>query len=68
MRKIFGDVVNTASRIETTGEPNRIHLSEQTAELIKTSGREHWVELRKDRVTAKGVLTVDVTSHRQPTL
>ncbi|XP_055347021.1 atrial natriuretic peptide receptor 1-like [Paramacrobiotus metropolitanus] len=31
---VFGDVVNTASRMETTGEPGKIHASSNTAKLI----------------------------------
>jgi guanylate cyclase len=32
---IWGDTVNTASRIESSGEPGRIQVSERTYELIK---------------------------------
>jgi 3'5'-cyclic nucleotide phosphodiesterase/Adenylate and Guanylate cyclase catalytic domain len=31
--------VNTASRMETTGEPNKIHVSETTAHLITAAGK-----------------------------
>jgi class 3 adenylate cyclase len=35
---VFGDTMNTASRIESTGEPDRIHLSKDTAELLQKAG------------------------------
>jgi Adenylate and Guanylate cyclase catalytic domain len=46
--------VNTASRIETTGKKNRIHISEETAALLRAVGKECWVEPRTDSVHAKG--------------
>ena len=54
--QLFGDTVNTASRIETTGEKNRIHLSEETANLLISMGKERWVMERTNRVEAKGQL------------
>ncbi|KAL3793094.1 hypothetical protein ACHAW5_006253, partial [Stephanodiscus triporus] len=36
---VFGDTMNTASRIESTGEPDRIHLSKDTAELLEKTGQ-----------------------------
>jgi class 3 adenylate cyclase len=32
---VWGDTVNTASRIETSGEPGRIHVSEAVANVLK---------------------------------
>jgi hypothetical protein len=45
---------NTAARIESTGERNRIHLSKDTADLLIDAGKTHWVEERKNTVQAKG--------------
>lgn len=45
---------NTASRIESTGKPGKIHLSAETAELLITAGKDSWVVKREDCVQAKG--------------
>eukprot|EP00977_Amphora_coffeiformis_P003945 scaffold792_cov163-Amphora_coffeaeformis.AAC.4 len=52
--QLFGDTVNTTARIESTGAKNRIHVSEQTANLLISAGKQDWVQQRTDRVTAKG--------------
>jgi adenylate cyclase len=31
---VWGDTVNTASRMESSGAPGRVHISEETAELV----------------------------------
>lgn len=46
--------VNVAARIESSGRPNRIHVSESTAELLKKAGRVGWIVPRKQLVEAKG--------------
>ena len=64
--QLFGDTVNTASRVETTGMRHRIHLSESTADLIVAAGYEDWVIPREDAVTAKGKVSLGIMrSHRQ---
>jgi hypothetical protein len=40
--------------METTGVGNRIHLSQQTAELLTAAGKSHWCVSRADAVFAKG--------------
>ena len=52
--QLFGDTVNTGSRLETTGEKNRIHISKETAELVIASGKGNWVKPRGETVQAKG--------------
>ena len=56
---LFGDTVNTASRMESTGEVGRIHLSEGTVSLVrKGSTCSHEFESRLPmHVKGKGVMS-----------
>jgi hypothetical protein len=40
--------------METTGVRNRIHISQQTADLLTAAGKSHWCVSRADAVFAKG--------------
>jgi Adenylate and Guanylate cyclase catalytic domain len=40
--------------MESTGLRNRIHISEESANLISATGKTHWVKMREDKVSAKG--------------
>ena len=40
--------------MESTGQPSRIQLSQQTADLLIEAGKNRWLEPRRDLVTAKG--------------
>ncbi len=52
--QLFGDTMNTAARMQSTGVINRIQVSESTAGLLTESGCGHWVEKRDFKVAAKG--------------
>lgn len=46
--------MNVCSRIESNGERDRIHISQETAALITAAGKASWIKLREDRIVAKG--------------
>lgn len=52
--QLFGDTMNVAARIEASGDPGRIHVSNDTAELLKKAGKEHWLVQRNSAIYAKG--------------
>ena len=50
---LFGDTVNTASRMESTGEPLRIHISDANKKLLDNIGGYE--------VSERGIITVKVS-------
>ena len=52
--RLFGDTVNTAARMESTGCMDKIHISNKTAMLLEQHGRKSWVSPRNDSVNVKG--------------
>jgi class 3 adenylate cyclase len=52
--QLFGDTVNAASRMKSNGVPDKIHVSQQTAELLMEAGYSHWVTTREIPIDVKG--------------
>ncbi|KAG7348833.1 family 3 adenylate cyclase [Nitzschia inconspicua] len=52
--QLFGDTMNTASRMESNGIPGQIQISQDTADLLKAAGKEHWLKERDVKIAAKG--------------
>jgi hypothetical protein len=52
--QLFGDTMNTAARMESTGERNCIQMSQETADLLIAAGKSKWVKPREQQVYAKG--------------
>jgi hypothetical protein len=52
--QLFGDTMNTAARMESTGLRDRIQVSQDTADLIVAAGKPKWVAAREEKVVAKG--------------
>lgn len=54
---LFGDTVNTASRMESGGLALRIHMSESTADILMKLGGYHLTARGQREVKGKGVMT-----------
>jgi class 3 adenylate cyclase len=52
--QLFGDTVNTASRMESSGAPSRIHASAQTIALLNKFSKGSWIVPREEPVQIKG--------------
>jgi hypothetical protein len=52
--QLFGDTVNTAARMESTGIANQIQVSEATRFNFIQAGKQDWLEPREELVKAKG--------------
>lgn len=46
--------MNVAARMESTGIPGRIQVSQTTYDILKENGKGHWLTERPERVEVKG--------------
>ena len=65
--QLFGDTVNTASRMESNSLPNRIQVSHTTADLLVSDNKGDWLAARSTKVEAKGKGTLQ-TYWLQPSI
>lgn len=52
--QLFGDTVNVAARMESTGQSGRVQISSEVADVLLKRGKEFWLIPRNDTVLAKG--------------
>ena len=60
--QLFGDTMNTASRVESNGMKNMVQVSQSTADLLMAHGKQHWLTPREDKIEAKGKGAMQVSS------
>ena len=55
--------MNTTSRIESTGQKNKVQLSEDVFKYLDRAGKAHWVIPRDGKVQAKGKGAVGASAY-----
>ena len=56
--QLFGDTMNTASRMESNGVRDKIQVSQETADLLMAAGKEEWLAPRREKIVAKGKVSI----------
>jgi class 3 adenylate cyclase len=57
--QLFGDTVNTASRMESSGEENLIQLSSSTAKFLEEGGKGDWLLKREGGLVVQGTVETE---------
>jgi len=52
--QLFGDTVNVAARMESTGIAGMVHMSKSVADQLALAGKGNWVTPRESPITVKG--------------
>lgn len=60
---LSGDTVNTASRMESSGKPGHVHISQATYDLVKDCPEFDWIS--RGRVLVSALLVEDVLGGRR---
>jgi class 3 adenylate cyclase len=53
--QLFGDTMNTASRMESNGLRDKIQISQETADLLNIAGKTNWLSRRQDSTYTCGL-------------
>jgi len=52
--QLFGDTMNTAARMESSGIPTKVQISKETAERLTDADKSDWFIPRENMITLKG--------------
>jgi class 3 adenylate cyclase len=66
--QLFGDTVNTAARMESTGKRDLIQCSISTYSKLMEARKDNWIKARPDPVQAKGKGTLETMAIVQANL
>jgi class 3 adenylate cyclase len=50
--QLFGETMNTAARMEQNGLRDKIHVSQETADLLIAAGKMKWLTRREEGTSA----------------